>query len=295
MAQLFFTRYRSHGVIREALTLLIGACFLILAPTAIAQTTGLVAIPPLSSRVTDEVGVLGSSQTQELEQLLKSIEDSKGAQVAILIVRTTKPEEPEQYALRVVEAWKLGRKGVDDGALLLLAIEDRRSRLEVGYGLEGAITDALSKRILDEVLRPHLREGRYHQGLLAAVSAIKQLIDGEDLPQRSQENGSTEHFPALIIALVFVGLAIRLLLKMFMKGPYATISAIGLVFFLGTFAVSIIVGLIASFILSQLTLQGSGRYISIGSRGSSTGGWSSGGGWSGGGGSFGGGGASGSW
>jgi len=103
-------------------------------------------IPPLQRRVTDLTATLSAAQVEQIEARLKALEDSKGSQIAVLLVPTTQPETIEQYSIRVAEAWKLGRKGVDDGVLFLVAIQDRAMRIEVGYGLEGSLTDALTKR-----------------------------------------------------------------------------------------------------------------------------------------------------
>src|SRR5262245_53146357 len=118
--------------------------------TATAQ----VAIPSLTGRVIDQTGTLSPAEIATLDQQLTAFEERKGSQIAVLIVPTTAPEALSQYALRVVEQWKLGRKNVDDGALLIVAKNDRRIRIEVGYGLEGALNDATSRRIIDEVIGP---------------------------------------------------------------------------------------------------------------------------------------------
>ncbi|MEY3713476.1 MAG: hypothetical protein RL321_1096, partial [Pseudomonadota bacterium] len=130
------------------------------APAARAQTE-LQAIPTLTARVTDQAGVLSAQQEAELEALLTAFETRKGAQIAVLTVATVAPEEIEQYSIRVVDAWKLGRQGVDDGALLIVAVDDRRVRIEVGRGLEGALTDLISNRIIDETIVPAFRAGDY--------------------------------------------------------------------------------------------------------------------------------------
>ena len=143
---------------------------------------GEVQVPPLQQRVTDLTGTLTSQQQSELEASLAAFEARKGSQIAILLVPTTQPEDIAQYAIRVVDQWKLGRKGVDDGVLVLLAKNDRKSRIEVGYGLEGALNDATAKRIVMDVMSPHFKRGDFHAGLTAGVQAIEQVIDGEPLP-----------------------------------------------------------------------------------------------------------------
>lgn len=142
-----------------------------------AVPTDLVAIPSLSTRVMDQSGVLSSEQRASLEQKLASFEASKGAQIALLIVPTTQPETIEQFAIRVFEAWKLGRKGVDDGLLLLVAKDDRRLRIEVGYGLEGGITDALAKRIISDVMTPKFKAGDLPGGIVAGIDAILKVVE----------------------------------------------------------------------------------------------------------------------
>src|SRR6202165_6013026 len=151
-----------------------------------------VAVPPLSGRVVDQTGTLSSGDVASLTQTLQSLETRKGSQVAVLIVPTTAPETIEQYSLRVAEAWKIGRKKIDDGALLVVAKDDRRLRIEVGYGLEGALTDVTSKRIIDEIITPSFRNGDYAGGISAGVDRIVAVIDGERLPTPApvQQQGS---------------------------------------------------------------------------------------------------------
>lgn len=147
----------------------------------------LLPVPPLGGRVVDLTGTLVATQRQALEAELEALERRKGAQLAILIVATTQPEAIEQFSLRVVEDWKLGRgevdgRRVDDGVLLLVAKDDRRVRIEVGYGLEGAIPDAYARRIIAETIAPRFRQGDFAGGLQAAVADLATLIDGESLP-----------------------------------------------------------------------------------------------------------------
>src|SRR5512140_1885383 len=141
-----------------------------------------VPVPPLAGRVTDQTATLTAEQKAALEQTLQAFEARKGSQIALLIVPTTAPETIEQYALRVAEQWKLGRKKVDDGAVLVVAKTDRALRIEVGYGLEGALNDATSKRIISEIITPRFREGDFYGGISAGVGQIIRVIDGEPLP-----------------------------------------------------------------------------------------------------------------
>lgn len=147
---------------------------------------GFVVVPPYAARVTDQARMLTSSQRTALEGVLADYEARSGSQIAVLLMSSTAPESIEQYSIRVAEAWKLGRKGVDDGVLLLVAKDNpsalRRLRIEAGRGVQGSLTDAQSKRVLQDVIAPHFRQGDYYGGLAAGVSAIATLIDKERLP-----------------------------------------------------------------------------------------------------------------
>src|SRR6202171_336331 len=141
-----------------------------------------VAVPPLSGRVVDQTATLSSSEVASLDQTLKNFEARKGSQIAVLIVPTTAPEGIEQYSIRVAEAWKIGRKKIDDGAILVVANDNRKLRIEVGYGLEGALNDVTAKRIIDEIITPKFRNGDFAGGISAGVARIIGVIDGEKLP-----------------------------------------------------------------------------------------------------------------
>ena len=251
-------------------------------------------MPPLKARVTDLTATLQPGQQAALEQTLQAFENRKGSQIAVLIVPTTQPETIEQYAIRVAEAWKLGRKGVDDGVLLLIARNDRALRIEVGYGLEGAIPDAVAKRIISEIITPHFKQDDYFGGIRAGVERIIKVVDGEPLPEKksSRSNGGGGRGDWLAIGFVFavvVGGALRALLGPFVGGLLAGSIAVIVAWLL--FA-SLMMALVAGFFVFIFTLLG--RH--------GGGGWSSGGGrfwrrrgFGGGGGGFGGGGASGRW
>ncbi len=254
-------------------------------------------VPSLSARVTDLTSTLSSEQMGVLEKRLAQMEAEKGSQFAILLVPTTEPETIEQYSLRVVERWKLGRKGVDDGVLLLLAMEDRAMRIEVGYGLEGALTDALSSRIIREILTPELRAGRPFEAISGAVDAIEKVLRGEELPPpiagRNSQNSSESDPIGFILILPFIlGSVLRNLLGRPIAGvaTFGVAAAVGAV--MGYLMFGALVGLVAGLFVAFGSSVSGGR-----GRGSSWGGGSSssGGGFSGGGGSFGGGGASGRW
>jgi uncharacterized protein len=275
-----------------------------------------VAVPPLSGRVVDQTATLSSDDIASLTQSLKDLETRKGSQIAVLIVPTTAPETIEQYSIRVAEAWKIGRKKVDDGALLVLAKDDHRLRIEVGYGLEGALNDATAKRIIDEIITPKFRSGDFAGGISAGVDAIINVVNGEPLPaptpRTQQQHGGTGDFgdllnPFVIVAALVGGAILRGILGR-LVGSIATGGLIGVLawFIVGSVALAVIAGVIAlvfTMLSDGMGSPGIGR----------TGGWSGGGygggfgggggrgsssdsgGFSGGGGGFGGGGASGSW
>ena len=258
---------------------------------------GLVEVPTLTARVTDLAGTLSPQQQQALEAKLAAFEAHKGSQVAVLIVPTTQPEAIEQYAIRVVDQWKLGRKDVDDGVLVLLAANDRKVRIEVGYGLEGVLPDVIAKRIIENVMIPQFRQGDYYAGLDAGIDAVTGVIEGEPLPepQRQANAGGSAWegmLPLLLIGGVVVGGLLRAMLGSFMGGA-ATGGLIGAAVWL--FGGGLIVALVLGIIAFVLTMSGGLGFIPIGGGGYGRGGGFGGGGFSGGGGGFGGGGASGGW
>lgn len=262
-----------------------------------------VAIPPLKTRVTDLTHTLSKSEAAQLEQKLADFETKKGSQVAVLIVPTTQPETIEQYSIRVAEAWKLGRKGVDDGVLLLVAKNDRALRIEVGYGLEGALPDAIAKRIIDELIIPAFRQGDFTAGLQTGIEHILKVIEGEPLPPSSsrRDTGAASGLGIILdniipILLVFLVLG-KILQAMFGRMMGATVtgtiagSIVWLIF--SSLAIAIFIAIII-FVMSLF--ENTGRGIYRGGRSSWPGGGSfGGGGFRGGGGGFGGGGASGRW
>ena len=268
------------------------------------------AVPPLSGRVVDQTGTLSSDTIASLTQTLKDLQARKGSQIAVLIVPTTQPETIEQYSIRVADAWKIGRKKIDDGALLVVAKNDRKLRIEVGYGLEGALNDVTTKRIIDEIITPKFRSGDFAGGISAGVDRIIAVIDGEPLPapEPTQSFGEPAHledlFPILLFVAIIVGGLSRALLGR-LAGSVANGGIIGLVawFMIGSLALCALSAVIAFFLTmfaDSFASGGGGRsggFVS-GGGGSWSGGSSSSsdsGGFSGGGGSFGGGGASGSW
>ncbi|HEY0665325.1 MAG TPA: YgcG family protein [Gallionella sp.] len=257
-----------------------------------------IAIPPLTHRVTDLTATLDAQQTQSLESRLAAFEREKGAQVAVLIVPTTKPETIEQFGIRVVEVWKLGRKGVDDGALLLVAKDDRELRIEVGYGLEGALNDVTAHRIIDEIIVPHFSRGEFYPGIESGVAAIIRVAGGEPLPApaRRPDLGALDIETLIAVAfglVVVVGGMLRALLGRF---PAAMLVGGGLGLLAWLTVAPLFFAVLAGLAAFLFVLLGGGRH-GFGGYGGGFGGGSygGGGGFGGGGGGFGGGGASGRW
>lgn len=255
-----------------------------------------VAVPPLTARVTDLTGMLSSAQVAALERKLAAFEAEKGSQIAVLVVPSTGEETIEQYSLRVVEQWRLGRGKVDDGALLLVARDDRTLRIEVGYGLEGALNDATAKRIISEIIVPRFQQGDFPGGIDAGIDSMIAVVRGEPLPPpRPAANGVSDGFsrllPLVMLVFVFGGLLRALVGRL----PAALLGGAGVSvlswFLAGTLSIALIAGVIA-FV-----------FVLLGGGGGMGGGWHSGGrsgggfggGFGGGGGGFGGGGASGRW
>jgi uncharacterized protein len=286
--------------------LVAAALALALAAAAVAE----LAVPPLAARVTDQTGTLSDGERATLEQALAEFERRKGSQVAVLVVPTTGDETVEQYALRVAEQWQLGRKGVDDGVLLLVAKDDRRLRIEVGYGLEGAIPDAIAKRVIEETIKPRFRDGDFYGGIRIGVEQLMRVIDGEPLPQPSRRSGGFGDRAQILVIVAFVMLAVAQGLGLALGevkssvvagGAYGLISGV----LLSAAAAGALAGM-AMFLLALFTqllrhADGGGGWTSGGGWGGGLGsgnfggGSIGGGGFSGGGGGFGGGGASGGW
>jgi uncharacterized protein len=269
-------------------------------------------LPKLSARVTDLTGTLTAGQQSALEQKLSAFESAKGAQLAVLVVPTTQPQAIEEYSIRVVDAWKLGRSGVDDGALLIVAKDDHKVRIEVGRGLEGVLTDALSNRILDETVKPEFRQGDYYGGIDAGLEQMMKVIQGEPLPppERQWQPGRRGHGGGLLLPLLFAVFAGSVVLRgIFGRtlGSVLTGTGAGLLVWIAGYALAL-AGLasIGAFLFTLLGGLGRGSGWSSGGFGGGWGGFGGGlggglgggfggGGFSGGGGGFAGGGASGSW
>ncbi|SNR88952.1 uncharacterized protein SAMN05192560_1603 [Methylobacillus rhizosphaerae] len=258
-----------------------------------------VAVPDLKARVTDLTGTLSQQEQTALESKLAQFEQEKGSQIAVLLVPTTAPEAIEQYSLRVVEAWKLGRGKVDDGVLVLVAKDDRKMRIEVGYGLEGAIPDVIAKRIVSDVMAPAFRQGNFYGGIDAAVGYLTRLIAGEALPApQPRTQGGQGDFGEMLPLLLFGGLILGGVLRAMMGNFLGSAVNGGLIgaavmLFGGSLLFAVALGFVAFFI----TMVGSamGAIPMGGGYGGGHGGGWGGGGFSGGGGGFGGGGASGDW
>lgn len=253
-----------------------------------------VAIPPRAARVTDLTQTLSAPQQQALEQKLAALEAQKGSQIAVLILPTTAPEEIEQFSIRVAEAWKLGRKGIDDGLILLVAKDDRTLRIEVGYGLEGAIPDIAAKRIIEEIITPRFRTGDFYDGIDQGVDRLIGLINGEALPPPKPSrwigvNSFENLFPLALFLIFVVGGILRAIFGRLLGASITSaVAGIGAWMLIGSLIGALIAGALAFFFVLS-GISGIGHGIGRG------GGGLGGGGFSGGGGGFGGGGASGRW
>src|SRR6266545_6496418 len=183
-----------------------GAIFLL---AGLALAADEVAVPPLKARVTDLTGTLTAQQIQTLEGRLRDFERGKGSQIAVLILPSTQPETIEQYSIRVADAWKIGRAKADDGVILVVAKNDRKLRIEVGRGLEGAIPDAVAKRVVSDVIAPHFRSGDFYGGVAAGTGALMKLIEGEPLPAPPSASGTFDGgFDLLTIAVLVVAVLV---------------------------------------------------------------------------------------
>jgi uncharacterized protein len=307
-----------HKSANWAQVFILGLCCLLLSLRVSADQP----IPPLQHRVTDLTGTLSPAQQQELEGVLKALEERKGSQFAVLIVPTTEPEVIEQYGIRVADAWKLGREKADDGVIFLIAKNDRKLRFEVSHGLEGAIPDAIAKRVIAEVVVPHFKSGDFYGGIKAGVDRVARIIDGEPLPppearDHRWEGGLELYWFMFMLALVS-GTFLRALFGR-LPGSAMAGGLVGFVTLLlaGILTTAVVLGIVA-FVLNlffdtPIRQPYGGQWRQGHRRGGYYGGWGGGtwtgggGSWggdsgsggsdsfSGGGGSFGGGGASGEW
>ena len=273
-----------------------GFLFFWLALSAWAQ----VAMPDLSRRVTDLTATLSAQQTAELDTQLAAFEARKGSQIAVLIVPTLDGEDIAQFGIRVADKWKIGRTKIDDGVILIIAKDDRKLRIEVGYGLEGAIPDAIAKRVIAETITPFFKAGDYYGGITAGIDQLIKLIDGEPLPppvRASQTDNSLEGLLPFMVMGFVVGSFLAPMLGRGTASGVAGLGTAGLAWLTsGVLLSSLLIGggvLLAVLLLGVMGRGGGGW----GSGGFGGGGFGGGGGgsWGGGGGGFGGGGASGSW
>lgn len=299
-------------LVRMMLRLLVRllAIFILCLPAFGALAAGeLIAIPALKARVTDLTATLPAGQTAELEAQLAAFEAKKGSQIVVLVLPTTQPETIEQFGIRLLDAWKIGRKSIDDGAILIVAKDDRRLRIEVGYGLEGALNDATAKRIISETITPKFKAGDLPGGIAAGVAAIIAVVDGEPLPDapmaKPTGGDALGGFANLDETSLLIGLAFAALggaiLRHFLGNLLGSGVVGGLSAGLGWMLTGSVLGALAGagigFVVALigLDLLLSGLFNSGRSGGGGSGGGFGGGGFGGGGGSGGGGGASGSW
>ncbi|MGJ7504994.1 TPM domain-containing protein [Variovorax sp. ZT5P49] len=283
-----------------------------LAGVALAQ--GLLPVPTLTARVIDQTGTLDSAQRNGLDTKLAAFEQRKGSQIVVLMVPTTAPEDIASYTQRVGDAWKIGRKDVGDGLLVVVAKDDRKMRIATAKALEGAVPDLAAVRIIDEEMKPRFRNNDFAGGLNAAVDRLIGLVDGEPLPEPSRDTGGSggggggfdwENLAIFLFVGVFIGAPIARAVLGKKLGTVVVGGGVGVVVFFIT--TSIAIAVIAALVALIVSLvAGAGRPGGGGGGGWSSGGgggWSSGGGGggggggfsSGGGGNFGGGGASGDW
>jgi uncharacterized protein len=277
-----------------------------------AAAQDLVKVPPLTARVTDLTNTLSAAEREALDAKLAAWETQTGNQLVVLMLPSTQPEAIAAYSIRVAEAWKIGHKGKDNGAVFLIAKNDRKNRIEVGYGLEGVLTDVTTRRILAETVAPYFRNNQFAQGIDAGVDQIIAVVNkGEPLadspavqaPQR--KSGGISFDTILILLFVIVPVIGGILRRIFGRAVGSTVGA-GLVggaawLFAGSLAIAVIAAIVAFIVMltfglgSGLVGRGGGIFIPGGGGGGGFGGGSGGGGFSGGGGGFGGGGASGDW
>ncbi len=259
----------------------------------------LVVIPELKSRITDLTQTLSADQQAQLDSKLAAFEKQKGSQIAVLILPTTQPEDIAQFSIRVVEKWKVGRAKIDDGILVLVAKDDRKIRIEVGYGLEGAIPDLTAKRVINEIISPQFKQGNFYGGLDAGVDKLIGLVNGETLPEpkasASAGNVIENLLPILLFGGLISGLVLRSILGNFAGSAVNGSLVGGAVWLLGlALGAAVIFAIVAFFFTMMMGGRGMGGYggMPMGGGGFGGGGSSS---WGGGGGGFGGGGASGDW
>jgi len=271
-----------------------------------------VAVPKFEALVVDLTGTLTAAQQSSLDEKLTAFQARKGSQIAVLILPTTEPEDIAQFGIRVAEAWKAGRKKIDDGAIFIVAKDDREMRIEVGRGLEGALTDITTSRILNETVVPLFKQGDFFGGINAGVDQILRVVDGEPLPAPDREWQPKGGGGAPLPFLLFAGfIALNFLRNFIGRAPLALVAGLGggVVTWLVTSRIPLSAGIGIGLFLLMLIFSGRGgfgggggggrvfRDIGRGGFGGLGGGFGGrGGGFGGGGGgTFGGGGASARW
>lgn len=307
---------------RHKARLLIAGFVFLLAPTIFFSLTLALDVPPLRGRINDYAGLIPADRARALEERLARFEAETGHQIAVLTIPSLKGDSLEDFSIRVAEAWKIGKKGFDNGAILLIARDDRKLRIEVGYGLEGVMPDAIASRIIREVITPRFRSGDFAGGIEAGVDAILKITKGEILPERTRPApGPTPSQGASLITILMITAMLALFIGMTRRrlfGGAVGGAASGLVTSL--FASGGLGFVLLPALIVGALLGGIGAALGTGSAGnqwvgkprSRRGDWGGGvfpggfggggfgggggnGGFSGGGGGFGGGGASGSW
>jgi uncharacterized protein len=289
--------------------LLLAAALVLGAAGALAAGPDEIAVPKLTAHVIDQTGTLTTAERDSLDAKLVAFERERGSQVVVLLVPSIGTEPIEDFSTRVTDEWKLGRKGVDDGVLLAIAKQQRKIRIHTGRGVQGTLTDALSKRIVADIIAPRFRNGDFAGGIDAGVDAIVKAIEGEQLPlpearssvRKVDAVSSYSNFLFLGFFIVpIVGMVLRGVVgRLFGAGLTSGITALAAWFLFGSLAFTVLAGILA-FIFTVFSGTGLARGIRPGGWGGggfSGGGWGGGGGggFSGGGGSFDGGGASGNW
>ncbi|MEE7626964.1 TPM domain-containing protein [Methylobacter sp. Wu8] len=273
------------------------------------QAWAVVGVPELSRRVIDLTATLSTEQVVALEDKLAAFEAQKGSQIAVLIVPSTQPKDIAEFGIEVADLSQIGRKGVDDGVIMIVAKDDRKLRLEVGYGLEGVIPDAVAKRVIEETITPYFKVGDYAGGIDAGVIRLMKLIEGEVLPPPPENQGDPQDEAAFMMTLfggLIAGFVLSLIVGRLIGSMLAGLGSgmVAVLFFGLTLWLALFIGIMVFAIVGLLQVggrdwsgggYGGSRSGSSWSGDSGFGGSSGGSSWSGGGGDFGGGGASGSW
>ena len=287
------------------------AALLVVAGLALAaEMTEPIAVPKLTGHVVDLTGTLTSPERDRIDGKLADFEQRRGSQVVVLLVPSIGPEVIEDFATRVTDAWQLGRKGVDDGVLFVIAKQERKMRIHTGRGVQGTVTDVLSKRIVADIVAPRFRNGDFAGGIDEAVDAIMKAIEGESLPlpsKKPQRKVDTVSSYGDFIWLAFFLVPVAAMVLRGIVGRFAGAGLTGGVTGIaaGWLFGSLVFGVVAAILAfvfglfvgtgSAGGLRGGGGWGGGGWSGGGSGGWSGGGGMSGGGGGFDGGGASGDW